>query len=142
MVDALIKLLPLWPLFSKVWVVVVGLGNRLITVRLLRGVAGITRDAVNSEDILILRINFSADLSSGHTLLRKQFPLAPAYVTMFNSCQRLTLDSVGVDLNRPVFSHGQLYTTLSQIHHQSHTKVCLRLGKTTTQNVTYNEILV
>lgn len=129
-------------LVKNVRVVVIGLGNRLITVRLLRGVAGITGDAMDSEDILIPRISFTADLASGHTLLRKQFPLAPAYATTFNSCQGLTLDSVGVDLNRPVFSHGQLYTALSRIRHRSHAKVCLRPGETTTVNVTYNEILV
>src|ERR1700761_8255891 len=34
----------------------------------------------------------------GRTLLRRQFPLAPAYATTFNSCQGLTLDIVGSDI--------------------------------------------
>ncbi|KIM65719.1 hypothetical protein SCLCIDRAFT_112413, partial [Scleroderma citrinum Foug A] len=50
-------------------------------------------------------------------LLHKQFPLAPAYATTFNSCQGLTLDCVGIDLTCPVFSHRQLYTALSCIRH-------------------------
>jgi hypothetical protein len=58
-------------------------------------------------------------------LLRCQFPLAPAYATTFNSCQGLTLDIVGVDLTRPVFSHGQLYTALSRIRHHNDAKVRL-----------------
>ena len=69
-------------------------------------------------------------------------PLAPAYATTFNSCQGLTLDRVGVDLTRPVFSHGQLYTALSQIHHRSDAKVHLRPGERSTMNVTYCKILV
>lgn len=127
-------------LVKNVRVVVVGVGNRIITVRLLKGVGGVS--AVDSDDILLPRISFVADLTSGHTLLRKQFPLAPAYATTFNSCQGLTLDSVGVDLTRPVFSHGQLYTALSHIRHRTHAKVRLRPGEIVTQNVTYHDILV
>jgi len=52
------------------------------------------------------------------------------------------LDCVGIDLMRPVFSHGQLYTALSRIRHQSHARIRLRPGETTTTNVTYNEILI
>src|SRR5882762_12006044 len=95
-----------------------------------------------AEDILIPRISFIYGLSSGHTLLRKQFPLAPAYATTFNSCQGLTLDRVGVDLTRPVFSHGQLYTALSRICHRSDVKIRLRPGECSMTNVTYREILV
>lgn len=127
-------------LVKNVRVVIVALGNRLITVRLLRGVGGV--NVIEPEDILIPRITFSSSLSSGHTLIRKQFPLALAYATTFNSCQGLTLDRVDVDLTRPVFSHGQLYTALSRIRHRSHAKVRLPPGDISTTNVTYHEILV
>jgi len=60
------------------------------------------------------------------------FPLTLGYATTFNSCQGLNLDHVGVNLTDPVFSHGQLYTTLSHIpdrtyaviwmHHQENQK--------------------
>ncbi|KAI6013164.1 hypothetical protein PISMIDRAFT_100584, partial [Pisolithus microcarpus 441] len=49
------------------------------------------------------------------------FPLAPTYASTFNSCQGLTLDSVGLDLTNPVFSHEQFYTALSHVCHQDHT---------------------
>ncbi|OSD03960.1 hypothetical protein PYCCODRAFT_1364875 [Trametes coccinea BRFM310] len=120
-------------------VVVVHIGRRIVTVRILRGVGGVS--TIDAEDILISRIPFTAMLDSGHSLVRRQFPLAPAYATTFNSCQGLTLDVVGVDLTRPVFSHGQLYTALSRIRHRSHAKVRLRPGQTSTRNVTYHEIL-
>lgn len=120
-------------------VVVTALGKRVITVRILRGVGGVS--TVEAEDILISRIPFTTELESGYTLIRRQFPLALAYATTFNSCQGLTLDFVGLDLTRPVFSHGQLYTALSRIRHRSHAKVRLRRGQMKTRNVTYQEIL-
>ncbi|EIW63005.1 uncharacterized protein TRAVEDRAFT_113707 [Trametes versicolor FP-101664 SS1] len=120
-------------------VVVMHIGKRIITVRILRGVAGVS--TVDAEDVLISRIPFTTVLESGHTLVRRQYPLAPAYATTFNSCQGLTLDVVGVDLTRPVFSHGQLYTALSRIRHRTHARVRVRRGQTKTRNVTYHEIL-
>ncbi|KAH9894981.1 hypothetical protein C8Q73DRAFT_644805 [Cubamyces lactineus] len=120
-------------------VVVMHIGRRIVTVRILRGVGGVS--GIDAEDVVISRIPFTATLDSGHTLLRRQFPLAPAYATTFNSCQGLTLDVVGVDLTKPVFSHGQLYTALSRIRHRSHAKVRLLPGQTSTKNVTYHEIL-
>jgi ATP-dependent DNA helicase PIF1 len=127
-------------LVKNVRVVVVDVGTRIVTVRLLRP-GDLTNSGIG-EDILIPRISFLHQLPSGHTLLRRQFPLAPAYATTFNSCQGLTLDIVGVDLTRPVFSHGQLYTALSRIRHHNDAKVRLRPGETTTPNVTYQEILI
>ncbi|KAI0769662.1 hypothetical protein BD413DRAFT_477220 [Trametes elegans] len=120
-------------------VVVMHIGRRIVTVRILRGIGGVS--SVDAEDVVISRIPFTAALESGHRLVRRQFPLAPAYATTFNSCQGLTLDVVGVDLTRPVFSHGQLYTALSRIRHRTHAKVRLRRGQTSTRNVTYHEIL-
>ena len=77
---------------------------------------------------------------SGHTLFCKQFPLAPAYATTFNSCQGLTLDRVALDLTRPVFSHGQLYTALTRVRTRFHAIVRLTPGESTARNVTYNEL--
>ena len=125
---------------KNVHVVVVEVGTWIVTVRLLR--PGDPTNSEGEEDILIPRISFLHQLPSGHTLLCRQFPLAPAYATTFNSCQGLTLDVVGVDLTWPVFSHGQLYTALSCIRHHSHAKVRLHPGETTTPNVTYQEILI
>jgi len=121
--------------------VVTHLGRRLITVRILRGAA--TSAVCEEEDILIPRINFTCTISaSKYTLLRKQFPLAPAYATTFNSCQGLTLDRVIIDLTRPVFSHGQLYTALSRVRHRTHARIRLHPGGRTTENVTFTELLI
>ncbi|KAJ7307932.1 hypothetical protein DFH08DRAFT_719910, partial [Mycena albidolilacea] len=103
-------------LVKHVRVVITHAGARLITVQLLKGIAGAI-NGIDDEDILIPRFNFTATLPLGHTLVRRLFSLAPAYVTTFNSCQRLTLDLLGVDLTRAVCSHGKLYTALSRIRH-------------------------
>lgn len=121
-------------------VVIQGVGRHLITIRILRGIGGVS--VVDAHDVLIPRISFMTTLPSGHTLLRHQYPLAAAYATTFNSCQGLTLDAIGVDLTTPVFSHGQLYTALSRICHRDHACILLRPGDTCTTNVTYPELLI
>ena len=121
-------------------VVVTGIGQKLITVHLLKPVSGIF--SPDHEDLLLPHITFKETLPSGHTLLRKQFPLAPAYASTFHSCQGLTLDSVGIDLTQPVFTHGQLYTALSRVRHRSNMTVLLPNGQETTTNITYHDILI
>jgi ATP-dependent DNA helicase PIF1 len=39
---------------------------------------------------------------------RRQFPVKPAYAMTINKSQGQTLTFVGINLTRPVFSHGQL----------------------------------
>ena len=96
-------------LVKNTWVVITHLGAHLIAVK------NLLEDGVTTDDILLPRITFTAMLPSGHTLLRKQFPLAVKYATTFNSCQGLTLDQIGTDLTRPVLLNGQLYTVLSRV---------------------------
>ncbi|KAI6153109.1 helicase-like protein [Pisolithus tinctorius] len=98
-------------------VVIISTSCHLITVCII---LGSPTSFDTSDNILIPQITFTSSLHSRHTLQCSQFPLAPAYATMFNSCQGLMLDAVGVDLTRPVFSHRQLYTVLSCICHQEH----------------------
>ena len=117
-------------------VVVTHLGAHLIAVQKL------LEDGLTTDDILLPRITFTATLPSGHTLLRKQFPLAVAYATTFNSCQGLTLDRLGADLTRPVFSHGQLYTALSRVRRREHALLLLPTDDPYTTNVTYKELLM
>jgi hypothetical protein len=126
-------------LVKNVRVVVTGIGNRLVSVRLLN--TNKEHQEGPHDDILIPHITFLAELPSGYTLQRRQFPLAPCYATTFNSGQGMTLDTVGVDLTRPVFSHGQLYTALLRIRNRSCAMVQLRPDENSTVNVTYYELL-
>ena len=123
---------------------IVDVGINFVTCRLLRPSldVGPVPAYLDPEAIAIPRITFHQTLHSGHTLVRRQFPLAPAYGTTFNSCQGLTLDKVAVDLTSPVFSHGQLYTALSRIRHRDDAIVRMDNVEKKTLNVTYREILV
>lgn len=127
-------------LVKNVRVVVTDIGNRIITVKILRDRASLRHE--DDEEVIIPRITFYHVLHSGHTLLCRQFPLAPAYSTTFHSCEGLTYDKIGIDLTRPVFTHGQLYTALSRVRKRQDVKVRLRENETTTTNITYHEILL
>jgi len=83
-------------LVKNTQVVVTSIGRKLITVYPINLIE--SRSFSDHEDILLPRITFKETLPSGHTLLRKQFPLSPAYTSTFHSCQGLTLDCVGIDL--------------------------------------------
>lgn len=71
-----------------------------------------------------ITFNFTPKFSSW-SVNRRQFPLRPAYATTFNSCQGLTLDRVVLDLSIPVFTHGQLYTSLSRVRKRSSIAIIL-----------------
>jgi PIF1-like helicase len=127
-------------LVKNTCVVVTEIGNRIITAKVLRDRPTFGNQV--EEDIVIPCITFSYVLSSGHTLLRRQFPLALAYSTTFHSCQGQTYDRIGVDLTKPVFTHGQLYTALSRVRQREHTLVQLKPNQNSTQNITFYDILL
>ena len=61
-------------LVKNVRIVVIDVGTQIVTVRLLQ--SGDLNNGGADEDILIPRISFLYQLPLGHTLLRRQFPLA------------------------------------------------------------------
>ena len=121
-------------------VIVTAAGTRIVTVKVIPDQSLQTRP--DSEDAVLPRISFTHQLPSGHTFSRRQFPLAPAYATTIEDCQTYDLDCVAVDLTRPVYAHGRLYTALSKINNRTDGLVRLPPGKTTTKNVVYKELLL
>ena len=49
------------------------------------------------------------------TLKRTQFPVHPAFAMSINKAQGQTLQSMGLYLPTPVFSHGQYYVAISRV---------------------------
>lgn len=47
-------------------------------------------------------------------LYRKQFPVVLAFAITINKSQGQSFETVGIYLNKPLFSHGQLYVAISR----------------------------
>jgi hypothetical protein len=92
-------------------------GSRLIVKRMLRNL--IECEFISGfragQHVLIPRVTLepSGDLLP-FTFKRHQFPIRPAFAMTINKAQGQTFDRVAVFLERPVFSHGQLYVAVSR----------------------------
>jgi hypothetical protein len=63
---------------------------------------------------VISRIKLSVtDDSLGILLFRKQFPVRLCFAMTINKSQGQSFYTVGLDLQTPVFTHGQLYVRVS-----------------------------
>ncbi|XP_071712507.1 uncharacterized protein [Rutidosis leptorrhynchoides] len=86
----------------------------------------------------------SAQTKWPFVMQRIQFPVRPCYAMTINKSQGQSLDIVGIYLPRPVFSHGQLYVTLSRVTNPDGLKIVMvgdnegRLPNHT-RNVVYKE---
>ena len=82
-----------------------------------------------------------SDLDLPLDLKRIQFPVRSAFAMTINKAQGATLNYVGVFLNDPVFSHGQLYVALSRVSSFEQLFIATNSEtESTTRNVVYKEI--
>ena len=127
-------------------------GTRLIITHLHTNAirAIILSNCNHGSVVLIPRIDLApSDSNLPFTLKRRQFPVIPAFAMTINKSQGQTFERVGIHLDEPVFSHGQLYVALSRCKNQNQVKVYVKntacQGKkeniTYTQNVVYREVL-
>jgi len=128
-------------------------GTRLVIKSLHNNfiIAEIVSQCNRGDVVFIPRIDLApSDVNLPFILKRRQFPIIPAYAMTINKSQGQTFEYVGVHLNDPVFSHGQLYVALSRSKNPSNLKVFIKQGnlqgklqnneRVFTQNIVYNEI--
>ena len=74
---------------------------------------------------------------------RRQFPVRPAFAMTVNKSQGQTLKKVGVWLQDPCFSHGQLYVASSRVGNPANLHYAIKnTDNGLTRNVVYHEALL
>ena len=121
-------------------------------------VAGRTVDPVSCLVSYLLAVNYTLQVrlhiprinchfqppSFNFVVHRKQIPLALCYATTFNGCQGLTVQRLGLDLRRPVFSHGQLYSAMTRVPNAENVLILKYEDdySTSTTNIVWPELLL
>jgi hypothetical protein len=132
-------------------------GTRLIVKRISRNqkllICIFASGVRKNEEVVIPRINLDTEENLlPFIMTRRQFPIRLAFAMTINKAQGQTLKKVGIYLNAPVFSHGQLYVALSRTGDKSSVKIFMneiknRQGKIEnrvgwfTDNIVYGEAL-
>ena len=126
-------------------------GTRLIVVNVSQFVLDceIATGSHKGERVFIPRITLSPSEDGQQLpfkLLRRQFPVRPAFGMTINKAQGQTLQRVGLYLPISVFSHGQLYVALSRVGSAAQAVVLVLglgdedSGEVFVKNVVYKEV--
>ena len=95
-------------------------GTRAIVRNLLKNVIEleILTGQMKWQTFLLPRFDFIHESTEDGITLRfrrRQFPIRPAFAMTINKCQGQTFEQVGVYLDQPIFTHGQLYVAFSRV---------------------------
>lgn len=123
-------------------------GTRLVVVRMSDRVieARIIGGDFDGHNAFIPRIAITP--SGQHTeyafvMQRRQFPVRLAFAMTINKSQGQSAKYIGLNLQVPVFSHGQLYVALSRATSEENIKVLVDdTSIARTVNIVYPEVLL
>lgn len=102
------------------------------------------------ERVLIPRLKLTpSDTGLPFQLSREQFPLSWSYSMTINKAQGQRFDKVGIFLQRPCVSHGQLYVAFSRCRSFQDIKVQVTStetqgyisGQCYTKNIVFQQVL-
>ena len=71
---------------------------------------------------------------------RIQYPIRPAFTMTISKSQGQALESVGLWLNEPLFTHGQLYVAMSRVFSRKNIKISM--PSKTTKKVVFKKVLI
>ena len=118
--------------------IVIGMSERVLQVRLIRG-------DHDGQFALIPCISLIPTSTPNYTfkIQRRQFPVRLAFAVTINHSQGQSVKYVGLDLHIHVFAHGQLYVALSRVTSKQNLKVLLPHDNLDSKmnNVVYEEAL-
>jgi len=117
-------------------------GTRLTVINLFQHFihAKIVAGSFANTETFIPRVSLSpSDADIPFRMTRLQFPVRVSFAMTINKSQGQTFDKAGVFLQEPVFTHGQLYVSLSRVRTKEGLKVFCK--DKSTANVVYTEVL-
>lgn len=124
-------------LCNRTRLIITSVSRNLITAAILTG-------EKKGERVLIPRIPMKTDDTHrlGIVFTRRHFPLMLSFAITINKSQGQSVPKLGLDLNRPAFTHGQLYVALSRATDPSNLRILLPASNDQkTKNVVFTDLL-